>query len=133
MAEDDSRIIALINHSFFSTEHKLTNYLRKALEENPKATEPIRKKVLSFISTYIETHSTYMVEHIKGLFNQLLSHFWKEEGKVKELTLRPLMTILEVYEPDFLISEDVVNPVKLHSDITNILQQAQKKVHGVIG
>ena len=45
----------------------------------------------------------------------------------------PLMTILEVYEPDHLVNEEVVNPVKLHSDITTILQQAQKKVHGVIG
>ena len=74
-----------------------------------------------------------MVEHVKGLFSQLLTIFYKEEGKVKELTLKPLMTILEVYDAEYLVNEAIINPVKLHSDIMTILQQAQKKVHGVIG
>jgi hypothetical protein len=110
----------------------LTNYLKNALEDNPRGTEPIRKKVLNFISTYVETHHLYLVEHAKGLFAQLLSQFWKEDGRIKEITLRPIVAILEAYDDDFLVSTAVVNPAKLHSDIMNLLQ-TQKKSHGVIG
>ena len=69
MEEDDERMIALINHSFFATEFRLTNYLKTALEHNQRATESVRKKILNFISTYVETHHTYMVEHVKKLFS----------------------------------------------------------------
>ena len=69
MNEDDPRMIALINHSFFATENKLTNYLKIALESNAKGTESIRKKVINFISTYVETHHTFLVEHVKNLFS----------------------------------------------------------------
>ena len=132
IAEDDPRIIALINHSFFATEFKFTNYLKAALENNPRASESIRKKVLNFISVYVSTHHTYMVEHVKGLFSQLLSHYWKEEGKVKEISLRPIMTIIEVFDEEFLVSSEVINPGKLHGDIMSLLQ-TQKLSPGVIG
>ena len=70
-------MIALINHAFFATEFKLTNYLTIGLEESKSASEHVRKKVLNFISAYIESHHTYMVEHVKALFGQLLAHFRK--------------------------------------------------------
>jgi t-SNARE complex subunit (syntaxin) len=75
--ETDPRLIALINHELFSNEHRLTNYLKAALA-NPKATEAVRKKVINFISDYVESHYLYLVEHVKKLFEELISNFWKE-------------------------------------------------------
>ena len=68
-SEDDPKMIALINDSFFAKEFKLTKYLSRAREENPKGSEPIRKKVINFIANYVETHHIYILEHVKGLFS----------------------------------------------------------------
>ena len=37
MNENDPRLISLINHEFFAGKYKLTNYLKNALEKNPKS------------------------------------------------------------------------------------------------
>lgn len=92
----------------------------------------VRKKVIQFISDYLEVHYLFLVDHAKKLFEELISHFWKEEGKIKEVALKPIFTIIGVYEEEFLKSEEVLNPAKLHTDIMNILQ-TQKLPHGVIG
>ena len=42
------------------------------------------------------------------------------------------MTVIDVYDEEFLTATDVLNPLKLHSDFMGLLQ-TQKKSHGVIG
>jgi len=90
----EAHIIALINHELFAGKFKLTEYLRLALERGGRQHEGIRKKVYQFLSEYIQAHHSLIIEHIKSLFSQLLTLFWREEGKLKELALSPLLTII---------------------------------------
>jgi hypothetical protein len=59
--------------------------------------------------------------------------FWREEGRLKEVSIEPLTAIIEVYDEDFLTANNVLNPGRLHEDVKNMLQTHSKLSHGVIG
>jgi hypothetical protein len=104
-----------------------------ALENEKAPSEPIRKRLYQFIATHVRSQFLSLIDHVKPLFAQLVSLFWKEEGRLKEFSIEPLIAIIEAYDEDFLTANDVLNPERLHDDIKSMLQTHSKMAHGVIG
>jgi len=48
------------------------------------------------------------------------------------VSLKPVVAIIESFDENFLLEKEVINPVKIHNDIMNLLL-THKKEHGVIG
>ncbi len=91
---EDRRLCALLNHEFFSSENRLTAYLLQALQEEPKQSEPIRKRLYLFIGTYVRAQYLTLIDHVKSLFSQLVTLFCREEGRLKESSIDPLISII---------------------------------------
>lgn len=128
---DEPLLIAKLNDLFFQSERKLTTYLRNAAASGSRSAENTRKKIYQFIAAYVQSHHTYILDHIATLIPELLSLFWREEGRMREIALAPVFAIVEVYEPDYL-KDGELKPAKLHQDVMTLLQ-TQKLLPGLLG
>jgi hypothetical protein len=52
---------------------------------------------------------------------------------LKEVAIDPLTALIEVYDEDFLLANDVLNPKELHDKVKTMLQTHSKTSHGVVG
>lgn len=85
----------LLNHSFFAGQEKVTDYLRKASDdENQTLTEPIRKRLYKFIASYISSQYSNLNDHAKYIFEQMVSLTWKEKGTMKQHAIKSLSIII---------------------------------------
>lgn len=92
---EERRLRVLLNHEFFAGQEKVTDYLRKVSdEEHQSFTEPIRKRLYKFIASYISSQYLNLIDHVKYIFEQMVSLTWKEKGTMKQHAIRPLSIII---------------------------------------
>lgn len=126
---DERRLMVLLNHEFFAGRDRVTDYLRRASDdEHQSSTEPIRKRLYKFLAGYVGRQHRNLVDHVKYIFEQMVSLTWKEKGTMKQHAIRPLSIIIEAYEEEFLLANEVLNPELLHNKFADLVR-SQNKCH----
>lgn len=83
------------------------------------------------MAAYIASHHCSITDHVKFIFEQMVSLTWKERGSMKQHAIRPLSVIIETYDDQFLTANEVLDPEALHSRISDLVR-SQNKCHTFI-
>ena len=97
--------ISYCSAKLFNSDLNIFVFLDENAQEKEKRLVNLRKELISVLCDFMSLHSGYLINYLTILREDCLKLFKKEiTQEVKKMTLKPILLMIELYEPQILRS-----------------------------